>query len=79
MLIEGVKLLVLGMTIVFVFLIILMWSISALGRYCAEASAAELKAETEERRREAAPEKQLIGVIAAAIAAHRMRLQKIVR
>ncbi|MDD3993276.1 MAG: OadG family transporter subunit [Desulfobacterales bacterium] len=82
MIVAGLKLTLLGMVVVFSFLLLLILSVKISQRFLSEGSVrelAEMEAAEMRRRRRGAPgpdEGTLVAVISAAIAAHRARLRE---
>jgi len=82
MIVAGMKLTVLGMVVVYCFLLLLILSVKISQRFLSAGSVrelAEMEAGDLRRRRRASPktdDKSLVVVISAAIAAHRARMQK---
>lgn len=81
MIAAGLKLTLLGMAVVFSFLLLLILSVKISQRFLSAGSVrelAEMEAADLRRRRRAAPgadDRTLVAVISAAIAAHRARLR----
>ncbi|HDI60607.1 MAG TPA: sodium pump decarboxylase subunit gamma [Desulfobacteraceae bacterium] len=81
MIVAGLKLTLLGMAVVFSFLLLLILSVKISQRFLSAGSVrelAEMEAADLRRRRRAAPgadDRTLVAVISAAIAAHRARLR----